>query len=372
MSRSLTVPLLAIPLLVASLPASTAAAQTVHPPAQPASGPGGVTAAFAAVDSHAFGDEATGYWIFTPAGATPDAALPIIVFLHGWGGVNPNHYGAWIDHVVRRGTIVIYPNYQTGVRTPPVGVTDDAIAGVKAALQRIDAGELPVTGDPTRFALIGHSAGGVIAANIAARAAEEGLPRPRALMSVAPGLTERRDGRPLIPAGDWESIPAGTLLLTVAGEDDTLTGNADARLIYRRTNAIDAADKDFVLVRSDPHGAPALTASHAFATTGGALPGVPPAPDLEERDDGGFLRGRIRRRMLAAITGGEAFSREGADVVDALDYYGTWKLFDALTDAAFYGSNREYALGDTPEQRSMGRWSDGTPVAELIVSDPED
>ena len=54
---------------------------------------------------------------------------------------------------------------------------------------------------------------------------------------------------------------------------------------------------------------------------------------------------------------------------NALDYFGTWKLFDALTDAAFYGKNREYALGNTPQQRYMGKWSDGKPVKELIITD---
>ena len=52
-----------------------------------------------------------------------------------------------------------------------------------------------------------------------------------------------------------------------------------------------------------------------------------------------------------------------------MDYYSTWKLFDALTDYAFYGINGEYCFGDTPEQRFMGLWSDGTPVNELIVTD---
>ncbi len=65
-------------------------------------------------------------------------------------------------------------------------------------------------------------------------------------------------------------------------------------------------------------------------------------------------------------------NEEGAAVtgtVNALDYYGFWKLFDGLCDAAFYGKNRNYALGDTPEQRFMGRWSDGPPVKELTVTD---
>ena len=55
--------------------------------------------------------------------------------------------------------------------------------------------------------------------------------------------------------------------------------------------------------------------------------------------------------------------------VDALDFYGLWKLFDALCDAAFSGRNRQYALGNTPQQRFMGKWSDGTPVKELNVTD---
>ena len=47
---------------------------------------------------------------------------------------------------------------------------------------------------------------------------------------------------------------------------------------------------------------------------------------------------------------------------DALDFYGYWKLFDALSDAAFYGRNREFALGNTPDYCYMGTWSDGRPV----------
>ena len=33
------------------------------------------------------------------------------------------------------------------------------------------------------------------------------------------------------------------------------------------------------------------------------------------------------------------------------------------------GRNREFALGNTPQQRFMGLWSDGRPVQELVVID---
>ena len=36
---------------------------------------------------------------------------------------------------------------------------------------------------------------------------------------------------------------------------------------------------------------------------------------------------------------------------------------------AFDGEWCEYALGNTPEQRFMGTWSDGVPVAEPLVTD---
>ena len=52
---------------------------------------------------------------------------------------------------------------------------------------------------------------------------------------------------------------------------------------------------------------------------------------------------------------------------DALDFYGYWKLFDGSSDAAFYGRNRGYALGNT---RSSAIWASGAtggPVRELVV-----
>lgn len=59
----------------------------------------------------------------------------------------------------------------------------------------------------------------------------------------------------------------------------------------------------------------------------------------------------------------------GIEEVDALDWYGFWKDFDALRDCAFYGVNCAFGVGDTPEHRFMGIWSDGTPVRELQITD---
>jgi acetyl esterase/lipase len=316
-------------------------AQAISPPAQPGEGPGGSAAPHAGIEARRFGQGAAGCWIFTPSRPVPRQA-PIVAFLHGWGGIDPDYYGAWIEHIVRRGAIVIFPLYQDSPRSSPRGVLADALAGLKDGIARARSGELGLTGDVSRFAMVGHSAGGLLALNLASIVEREGLPRPRALMSVSPGLTETARGRTLIPTEAWETIPRGTLLLSLAGADDDFVGDADALRVYQRTLLIPAEDKDFVILQSDDHGTPALRADHHAATTGGTITGQ---------------RGPASER------------RPGVMVTDALDFYGTWKLFDALTDAAFYGRNREYALGDTPQQRFVGRWSDGLAVNEMIVRD---
>ena len=100
--------------------------------------------------------------------------------------------------------------------------------------------------------------------------------------------------------------------------------------VFIKTNQIPIENKDFVIQISDDYGYPPLTATHN-------------APACEYNNS-----------ILS---------------IDSMDYYSTWKLFDALIDYAFYGINEQYCLGNTTEQRYMGQWSDGTLVNELIISD---
>src|SRR5262245_60241027 len=86
-------------------------AQRPTPPAQPDTGPGGKQYAHAAVKKTRYGNGNQEYWIFEPDAPKP-ASAPVIVFIHGWGGMNPLYYGAWLDHLVKRGNIVVYPRYQ--------------------------------------------------------------------------------------------------------------------------------------------------------------------------------------------------------------------------------------------------------------------
>jgi pimeloyl-ACP methyl ester carboxylesterase len=297
------------------------------------------------------GTGAQGYWLFEPAEPRPVQA-PLIVFSHGWGAMDPNVYGAWIEHLVRKGNIVIYPLYQDSLRTPVSAFTPNAVAAVADAVRRLQEEPGRVRPQLARFALVGHSMGGIVSANLAALAEKSGLPHPRAVMCVQPGKTWARSPQIAVKLEDLSRIPKDTLLLAVAGDRDVLARDVDARRIFEESTAIPLANKDFVLLVSDSHGQPGLLATHAAPSAPKPLPGV--TSRARERAGQGDLPdvGSLRGRGL-----------------DALDFYGTWKLFDGLTDAAFHGKNREYALGNGPRQRYMGKWSDGVPVKELKVTD---
>jgi pimeloyl-ACP methyl ester carboxylesterase len=349
-------------------------AQNVTPPAQPATGPGGKQYVHASVTKNRYGTGGEEYWIFEPAEPVP-ASAPVIVFLHGWGGMNPLYYGAWIDHLVKRGNIVVYPRYQANLLTPIREFTPNTLTAIKAALARLRTEPGHVKPDLTKFATLGHSVGGLLAANVAALASESGLPRVVAMMSVEPGITEAPIN---VPLADLKKIPAETLLLAIAGDQDTLVRDADAKRIYKESTRVPAKNKDYVTLVSDSHGTPGLQASHRAPTafdlaydSGEGIGGGPAEIVGSTRSDpaGGSDRagGLPTRRIDGPRTGQR--DRLETMMVNALDFYGTWKLFDGLSDAAFYGKNREYALGNTPQQRFMGVWSDGVPVKELKVTD---
>jgi len=330
--------------------------QAITPPPQPATGPGGAQYSHAGVTKNHYGKGGQEYWIFEPDSPRPRSA-PVIVFLHGWGGMNPLFYGAWIDHLVKRGNIVIYPRYQETLLTPLREFTPNTISAVKDAVARLQTEPGHVTPELNKFAAVGHSMGGLLAANLAALAAESKLPRVRAIMSVEPGITESPINFAL---ADLKKLPADTLLLALAGDQDTLVRDTDAKRIYYESTRIPVANKDFITLVTDTHGAPGLVASHRAPTaidksydSGEGLSGTP-AGTSDPIGNAPQVKRRVRPETMQ---------------VNALDYYGTWKLFDGLCDAAFTGKNREYALGNTPQQRFMGRWSDGVPVKELKVTD---
>lgn len=338
--------LLTVPARAQSLPT---------PPPQPETGPGGKKKPHAAVIKSRYGQGGNEYWIYEPDRPKPKTA-PVVIFLHGWSGTNPLYYGAWIDHIVKRGNIVIFPRYQSSILTSRAAFIPNTLDAVKAALARLQSEPGHVPPDLNRVATVGHSLGGVLAASVAALAGENQLPQIRAVMAVEPGLTRA----PLsVPMADLGKIPGTTLLLSIAGDRDTLVADYDAKRIYYESKQVSADNKDFVRLVSDERGRPGLIGGHR----------APTAPDAEYDNGEGDLTARRSGVPGGSIPDGAARVDSRTPTTDAIDYYGLWKLFDALCDAAFFGKNREFALGNTVQQRFMGKWSDGTAVKELVVTD---
>ncbi len=315
------------------------------PPTQPPDGPGGASYSHAAVAVVEKQSGAQGWWLFTPADPVPKTA-PVVVFLHGWGAMNPAVYRGWIDHIVRRGNIVVFPNYQDSLLTRPDDFLPNALSAIHAALDSLKSGS--IRADFSKLAIVGHSAGGLLTAEIAARAGAEHLPAFGVVMPVEPGdgkhpLTPRRG----IPSIEVTDIPSTTLMLVVVGEEDHLAGEELGLRLFDQAVHVPASQKNVVELRSDYHGSPALIANHA-------APAALLAPIAERQ--GSFASQWFPQRDL-----------RNRDSIDAMDWYGPWKLFDALCDAAFQKGDRKYALGGTPQQLSMGVWSDGVPVRTMRV-----
>jgi acetyl esterase/lipase len=309
-------------------PAATPATKP-QPPTQPTDGPGSSEALFASVTASKQGQPdqfLADSWLFVPSDpllGTPrvEEPFPLVIFVHGSGAMDASAYLAWIEHLVRRGAVVLFPLYQNAgsrEKTLQQNLQDDVHRG----LETLEQEGVPV--DLTRVAVVGHSLGAEQAVVYAASAEAAGLPVPTAVMSIVPGCLSAEGACLEVDLG---AIPAMTRILLVTEGDDPSSTAAVAR-IWTELGSVPRDTRDVVRLVTDGHGRPTLAATHIQALANQ----VPYPPD-------------------------------------AYDWYGTWKWLDALMSCAFDGEWCEYALGNTPEQRFMGEWSDGVQVTEAIVTD---
>ena len=171
----------------------------------------------------------------------PDSAgpFPAVVFLHGWGYHQERFYRRWIQHLARQGNAVIVPRYQTSRRSDPARVRRAMLRGIRAALRHVDVA-------PGSLVAAGHSAGAALAADYAAIAEAQQLPRPRAVFAVYPGRAII--GTPGIPAADPARIAPSTRLLVLAGAGDIVVGQAPARQLVQSAPQVPSSRRRFVLV----------------------------------------------------------------------------------------------------------------------------
>jgi len=319
--------------IIAIIICYTASAQS--PPTQPLTGPGGSNYTHTSVIQSDFTSlfSGDGYWLFEPDSPKPDSA-DVVIFNHGWGVYNPGPYGQWIEHLVRKGNIVIFPKYEQNDGFFPTTYTPNAATGITDAFDELQTNINRVKPRMNHIAMFGHSFGGVITANLAVEYSSYGVPKPDCFMLCEPG-----PGTSTGHLSSYSNMDTDYKILTIVGDDDIVVGNTFGKMIFDSTT-ISTTQKNHVIQYAD--NPPTIEATH----------NEPLAANSSY--DGGTI--------ASVITAAYVASKE-----DAVDYYCYWKLGDALLSCTFYGTDCEYAFGDTPEQRFMGNWSDGTPATELEV-----
>lgn len=348
--------------------AAASSASAAAPPVQPEDGPGGRGDKSATVVKRALGTTSASTYAFYKSGAAPADGRPVAVFLHAWGATNPQGYGAWIDHLARNGWLVLYPQFQEVNRTRPSDATAKTTSLLKSAFTDL-ASDADAKPDRNRVALIGHLAGVPLAANLAASAASDDLPKPKLVYAAMPGGIARDAKSRGIPLADLKSISSTTMMVVTLGDKDARAADIAGRRILRDAGEVGIERKLIVRALSDDHGFPSMTATLASpAGIDAAFDGgtIKAAPDPKDQKPPPFkwspdmaLSGE-QSQLVAQINNARA---------DSLDYLAYWKTFDMAAAAAFAGRDAT-SLKHDAEFSDMKRWADGWPVKRLSVEVP--
>lgn len=225
---------------------------------QPAGGPGGTVYRYSSVEDPiqaGFGMNAAA--IFEPSDSAGDE-LPVICFNHGYYPQDPKKtiadYQEFIEHLVKKGYIVIAPYYQNAV-TLPGQFTDNCASGIKNALTvlnwtwRWSSHPKPkYVNGVLQFGMMGHSMGGIMTGNLAAKYDTYGIPKPLALCAM------NQENGPLVDR-EWEEgsgllFDSDTNVLVIVGEDDTTITHEASESFWNACARIDTGRKDWIWIQS--------------------------------------------------------------------------------------------------------------------------
>lgn len=254
--------------------------------------------------------------VFRPAGAP--APAPVIFFAPGFANNDPDEYEALINHVVSRGYALVYAPFQiiSGDITLHKKRYDTIFAGFEEAVKRYGS-----SFDLTRVGYAGHSYGGSALLNLSFRGLERGWGKDGLFLFVmAPWYYYE------MSLSQFVNFPQHAKVIVQVYEQDGVCDHRVGKEIFERIN-LPASEKDFVMLLREERLGYKLEADHGTPSGSGQ---------------------------------------------DAHDFYGVYRLLDALADYAFAGKQeaKRIALGGgSAEQRFMGLWPDGRPVRELFAGD---
>lgn len=261
-------------------------------------------------------------YVYRPAGAkTP---RPVVFLFPAFLSWEPGSYKHLIQHLVSRGNCVVFPAYRLAQFPYQRRTYKRLFTGAVAGMQSLGS-----IADTTRIGFAGHSFGGSAIPPFAWRCLRErGWGANGTFMYImAPFFMFRCRQERL------EDFPEHVKMIVQVYEDDDCNDHRMAKDIFEAIT-IPRENKDFIIVRSD-----------TCPTTGYRLVADHGVPFSEEDSEG---------------------------EIDGADFYGVFRLIDALAAHTFAGDSNAgaVALGNgSPLQRYMGMWPDGTPVRPSVVSD---
>lgn len=228
--------------------------------------------------------DTTRVWIYEPEFPDDPPASPpnVVVYLHGFSLTTPRFYQGHIEHLVRQGNVVIFPQFQEAICglfdgfveslvrfivTPssPVAWSETTVAAVDDALATLSGGY-------NNIYLFGHSLGGAFGmmwgdldSGADVTAAVLASPQPAgfgANPDFVMALFSFRFGEDIDVVA---AAPQTTFPITVLHfNDDTTAPLSDIQPSFA---ALGSADKEIYQAQTDRHGFPDLTAEHMTPLT---------------------------------------------------------------------------------------------------------
>lgn len=249
--------------------------------------------------------------------------VPVILFLHGYNGGDPSYYSHLIPHIVSNGNGVIFPTYSSYPTVNDSEIImqkyDMLYTGICEAF-RLNRDVF----DSSRVGIFGHSFGGGAVPWMATKIFSERKWGSNAafLFVSAPWYMYGVNDSSL------KALPSNLKAAILTYSDDAFNDHQMAVDMFNHLS-VPSTEKRFFMFQSDTLDSMVMISNHFVPYGVGNVNGVE----------------------------------------DNFDYFGIFKLFDAISSYCFRNNmdGKECALGSNSAiQNWMGVWHDGTPVKPLF------
>ncbi len=281
-------------------------------------------------------------------------ALPLIIFMHGWLGTNPKNFGALIDHLARRGGVVIYPVYQRNEKDAPQKVKAIAQNSILAALAWIDQNH-PGMVKKEQALYYGFSIGATTAINLVAQVKENTLPSAYALLLTSPGDAKhvhRGELSKSILEQSLNTLPISLPIILMSGSEDIQIGVPTAYAFWNQM-CHQKRLKNLILY---PPGKNLNQEIHS----GHGMPGAPdPRYDFPDID----------ATFYPIVLDAQKKFPESASL-NNLDYYGTWKVITTSFDSLKLNTSLPtWLFQSSSELKNLGKFESGEPYPQAYLEE---